>query len=114
MIKLLGKILLSLMFGLSVIKNLTGGFKGSVELVKKLKFIPLPELSVIIGMIIKGFGAYSIITGHYKKIALPLLIAFLILVMIIFNNPLKFPEKKWMFMALTGVLGGLLIIYSEN
>ena len=112
MLNLLGRILLSLMFALSVLKNLTGGFKGSVELVKSVK-VPLPELCVIIGMIIKGFGAYSLITNKHKNIALPLLIGFLLIVTVIFNNPIKKPEKKWMFMSLLGVMGGLLIVYDS-
>ena len=112
-IEKIGRILLASMFVMSVIKNLTGGFKGSVEYVKKTN-IPLPELLVIAAMIIKGFGSYSLITGKMEKIALPLLIGFLIIVTILFNNPIKNPEKKWMCMSLLGVLGGLLIVYDKS
>ena len=112
-INYLGKILLSSMFALSVLKNITGGFNGSVELVKKLKF-PFPVLSTIIAAFIKAFGAYSLLTGQYIKIALPLLIGFMILITILANNPITYPEKKWMFMSLLGVIGGLLIVYVEK
>ena len=112
-INYIGRLLLSSMFVLSVYKNLTGGFNSSVELVKKLKF-PLPVASTICAMIIKAFGAYSLMTGQYKNIALPLLIGFMILITILANNPISFPEKKWMFMSLLGVIGGLLIVYVEK
>ena len=77
----IGKLLLSVMFSLSVFKNLTGGFSGSVEYVKKLKF-PFPVLSTFFATLIKAFGAYALITGHMEHIALPLLIGFLILITI--------------------------------
>ena len=108
-----GKLLLSAMFAVSVFKNATGGFKGSVEYVKKLKF-PLPFWSTLVATLIKAFGAYSLITGHMEEIALPLLIGFLVLITILANNPFTYPDKKWMFMSLLGVIGGLLIVYSEQ
>ena len=108
----IGKILLSLMFALSVFNNINGGFKGSVEYVKILKF-PFPFLSTLIATLIKAFGVYSLLTGKFQKIALPLLIGFLILITILANNPIKYPEKKWMFMSLLGVIGGLLMVYSK-
>lgn len=110
LVTLIGRILLSSMFIMSVINNLTGGFKGSVAYVKSINF-PLPEVSVIGGMIIKSLGAYSLITGHLSQYILPLLIGFVILVTILFNNPLKKPDKLWKFMSLLGVIGGLLIVY---
>ena len=109
----IGKILLSAMFALSVFKNLTGGFKGSVEYVKILKF-PFPVLSTLLATLIKAFGVYSLLTGKMEYIALPLLIGFLILITILANNPISYPDKKWMFMSLLGVIGGLLIIYSKQ
>ena len=110
---LIGRILLSLMFLLSVFNNLTGGFKGSVEYVKKLKF-PLPVLSVIIALIIKFMGSVSLITKYKQKIILPFLIGFLILITLLANNPIQYPDKKWMFMNLLGVIGGLLIVYNNS
>ena len=110
---ILSRILLSLMYSVSVYKNLTGNFKNSIEYVKSINF-PLPKLSVIIGLLIKSFGVYSILTGHYTNIALPLLISFTILVTIMFNNPLKNPNKIWMFLALIGVIGGLLMVYNKD
>ena len=59
----IGKLLLSVMFSLSVFKNLTGGFSGSVEYVKKLKF-PFPVLSTLLATLIKAFGVYSLLTGR--------------------------------------------------
>lgn len=109
----IGRLLLSGMFAGSVFKNLTGGFKGSVEYVKVLKF-PFPFLSTLIATLIKALGAYALITGHMEEIALPLLIGFLILITILANNPITYPDKKWMFMSLLGVIGGLLIVYSEK
>ena len=109
----IGRLLLSAMFAMSVFKNATGGFKGSVEYVKVLKF-PFPFLSTLIATLIKAFGAYALITGHLEEVALPLLIAFLILITILANNPITYPDKKWMFMSLLGVIGGLLIVYSEK
>ena len=105
-----GKILLSLMFIISVYKNINGGFNGSVSYVKSINF-PLPMISVILGLIIKCFGVYSLLTGHYVNIALPLLIGFTILVTILFNNPIKNKDKYWMFFSLLGVIGGLAIVY---
>ena len=64
------------MFALSVFNNVTGGFKGSVEYVKVLKF-PFPVLSTLIATLIKAFGAYSLLTGKLERIALPLLLGFL-------------------------------------
>ncbi len=109
----LSKILLSLMFIVSVYKNITGGFKGSVAYVKSINF-PLPTLSVILGLIIKIFGVYSLLTGNYVNIALPLLIGFTILVTILFNNPLKHKDKFWMFFSLLGVIGGLGVVYDAE
>ena len=109
----IGKLLLSVMFSLSVFKNLTGGFAGSVELVKKLKF-PLPFLSTLVATLIKAFGAYALITGHMEHIALPLLIGFMTLITILANNPITYPDKKWMFFSLIGVIGGLMVVYSET
>ena len=106
----IARILLASMFALSVFKNLTGGFKGSVNYVKSINF-PLPEASVVGGMIIKSLGSYSLITGHLSEYALPLLIGFVILVTILFNNPFKDPKNLWSFMSLLGVIGGLLIIH---
>jgi len=106
----LGKLLLSLMFIVSVYKNITGGFKTSVSYVKSINF-PLPAISVILGLIIKIFGIYSLLTGNYINIALPLLIGFTILVTILFNNPLKHKDKFWMFFSLMGVIGGLGVVY---
>ena len=106
----LSKILLSLMFIVSIYKNLSGGFRQSVNYVKSVNF-PLPVLSVILGVIIKMFGVYSLLTGNYVNIALPLLIGFTVLVTILFNNPLKFKDKFWMFFSLLGVIGGLCLVY---
>ena len=106
----LAKILLSLMFIVSVYKNITGGFKSSVSYVKSINF-PLPTISVILGLLIKIFGVYSLLTGNYVNIALPLLIGFTILVTILFNNPLKHKDKIWMFFSLLGVIGGLGVVY---
>lgn len=104
----IGNVLLSLMYVLSVYENLNGGFKGSVSYVKSVKF-PFPVISVILGMCIKAFGAYSLITGKHTKVALPLLIGFTILVTFVFNM-----KKKWKLMALLGVIGGLINIYTNK
>ena len=107
------RVLLSLMYAVSVYKNLTGGFSNSVDYVKSVHF-PLPKLSVIGGILIKSFGVYSLLTGNYTKIALPLLISFTILVTVLFNNPIKSPKKLWMFFALLGVIGGLIMVYKQD
>ena len=109
----IGRILLASMFALSVFKNIfLGGFKGSVEYTKVLKF-PLPFISTAVALVIKALGAYSLITGYKQKVILPFLIGFLILITILANNPIQNPDKKWMFMALLGVIGGLLIVYNN-
>lgn len=112
-IEKIGRVLLSLMFALSVLKNITGGFNGSVEYVKKLNF-PLPVLSTFVALIIKALGAYSLITGYKEKIIIPFLIGFLVLITILANNPIQYPDKKWMFFSLWAVIGGLLIVYSNS
>ena len=112
-IEKIGRVLLSLMFALSVLKNITGGFNGSVEYVKKLNF-PLPVLSTLLALVIKGLGAFTLITGYKEKIILPFLIGFLLLITILANNPIQYPDKKWMFFSLLGVIGGLLIVYSKT
>ena len=112
-INFLARILLSSMFALSVFKNLTGNFGGSVKYVIS-KNLPFPELLVLSGMIIKALGAYSILTKKYTNIAIPLLILFMITVIIVFNNPIKNPDKLWKFMSLIGVVGGLLLIYESD
>ena len=53
-----------------------GKFLQSVKYVKSINF-PLATLSVIGGLIIKSFGAYSLITKQYVDYAIPLLIGFL-------------------------------------
>ena len=108
---ILGKTLLSLMFFFSVFTNLSGGFKDSVNRVESVYF-PFPTAAVIIGMIIKLLGSISLVTGFMKELLLPILIIFLILVTIIFNNPLKYKNKLWMFLSLLGNIGGLIICYS--
>ena len=112
-IERIGRICLSLMFLLSVGNNLAGGFKGSVGLVKKLKF-PLPTISTIIALIIKFVGSMSLIFGYKEKIILPFLIGFMILITLLANNPIQYPEKKYMFASLIGVIGGLLIVYNNS
>ena len=109
----IGRVCLSIMFLLSVGNNLTGGFQKSVNLVKKLNF-PLPVLSVIGGLIIKFLGSMSLIFGYKETIILPFLIGFLILITILANNPIQYPEKKYMFFTLIGVIGGLLIVYNNS
>lgn len=104
----IGNVLLSLMYVLSLYENLSGGFKGSVNYVETVKF-PFPVISVILGMCIKAFGAYSLITEKHTKIAIPLLICFTILVTFLFNM-----KKKWKFMALLGVIGGLINVYTNK
>ena len=108
----LSRILMSSMFGLSVFRNLTGHFTNSVKYVKSINF-PLPLLSVIMGMIIKTLGVYSLLTKKYVKYILPILIAFTILVTILFNNPIQYPDKFWMFFSLLGVIGGLINFYKN-
>ena len=112
---LISRVLMSLMFALSVFGNLfmSGKFAGSVNYVKSIGF-PLPVLSVIVGLLIKGFGAYSLITKKYVKYALPLLILFTVSVTILFNNPLKDKSKKWMFFTLVSVIGSLIQFYLKN
>tara|TARA_Y100000590_G_scaffold429841_1_gene542827 strand:- start:1586 stop:1945 length:360 start_codon:yes stop_codon:yes gene_type:complete len=112
---LITRILFSLMYGVSVYGNLfiPGKFNESINYVKSIGF-PLPKLSVICGLLIKGFGVYSILTTNYINYALPLLIGFTIMVTILFNNPVQFPEKKWMFFTLLAVIGGLIRLYNEN
>jgi len=110
---LLGRVLMSLMFGFSVFGNLTGKFSDSVAYVKSINF-PLPMVSVIGGLLIKSFGTYSLLTKQYVKCALPLLISFTLLVTVLFNNPIQYPEKKWMFFSLLAVIGGLINFYEKN
>lgn len=109
----LARILLSLMFGVSVYKNLTGGFSDSVKYVAS-KNLPNPNVLVALGMMIKGLGVYSILTGKYNNIALPLLIIFMITVLVLFNNPMKNPDKLWKAMSLIGVIGGLILVYKGS
>lgn len=113
-LNLLGRVLLSSMFVVSVYENLTGGFNGSVEFVKSAN-VPYPQLSVFLAVLLKAYGSHALLTGKNIVEALPLLMLFLILMMYMFNNPTKDPKLKWKFYGLCGTLGGLLIVYdSEN
>ena len=71
-------------------------------------------ISVIVGLLIKAFGTYSLLTKQYVDYAIPLLIGFTLLVTLLFNNPLKDKSKKWMFFTLLSVIGGLIQFYSQN
>lgn len=113
MLKFISKILLSLMFIISVIKNLTGGFSGSVKYIAS-KNLPLPTLLAIGGLIVKSLGVFSLLTGKLKKYFLPLLIVFMITVMIVFNNPIEDSKNLWKFLSLVGVVGGILYVLADN
>ena len=57
--------------------------------------------------------SYSLITNKHKKIAIPMLLVFLVSVIVVFNNPLLDESKLWMFLALLGVMGGLLLTLED-
>lgn len=108
--RFIARILLSLLFLVSIIKNITGGYKNSIKYAK-LNKIPYAELNVIMGLIIKTLGVISLISGLLMEYIIPLLIIYLIIVIIIFNNPLKQKDILWKFLSLLGVVGGLLLVY---
>ena len=111
-LKLVARLLLASMFVVSVSKSLMGGFPGSVEFVKS-KNLPFPMVLALAGLLIKAFGSYSLITNKHKKIAIPMLLVFLVSVIVVFNNPLLDESKLWMFLALLGVMGGLLLTLED-
>tara|TARA_B100001094_G_C18133657_1_gene773729 strand:- start:494 stop:838 length:345 start_codon:yes stop_codon:yes gene_type:complete len=112
-IDLLSRILLSLMFGVSAYKTLSSGFEGSINYVKSVNW-PMPELSVYLSFGLKLFVVYSLIMNKYLEYSIPLIILFLLIVMYLFNNPIKNPEKIWMFLSLCGFIGGLLLLYPNK
>ena len=105
----LARLLLASMFAVSAVNNITGGFSDSVQYVAS-KQLPFPTVLAGLGLIVKIIGSVSLITGQYMSLAVPLLLLFLVTVTVIFNNPLADPSKKWMFFALLGVMGGLLLL----
>ena len=109
-INFLSRFLLSLLFLVSGLKSATGTIEGSVNYVKSVNW-PYARLSVILSIILKLFVAYSILTNNYLEYSIPMAIIFLIIVMYLFNNPIKKPDKIWMFLSLCGLIGGLLLLY---
>jgi len=108
----LSRILLSILLIGSIAGNISQ-FPKSVNMVKNINF-PLPTLSVILGLVIKVLGIYSILTLRYIKYILPILISFIILVTILFNNPVNYPNKINLFFTLIGYIGGLIYFYLKN
>ena len=112
-INFISRFLLSLLFLVSGFKSVTGDLEGSVNYVKSVNW-PFARLSVILSIILKLFVGYSILTNNYIKYSIPMAIIFLIIVMYLFNNPITEPKKLWMFLSLCGLIGGLLLLYSNS
>ena len=111
-INLVARILLAAMFIFSAFNGVTGGFPGAVGYIKA-NGLPMPTVLAAAGLFAKAFGSFSLVTGKYEKYGIPILMLFVVIVLAVFNNPFQDPSKKWMALALLGVLGGLLLIYDD-
>ena len=110
---LLARVLLAAMFVVSAFKGLTGGLSGASGYIAS-KGLPFPTLLAVLGLVAKLFGSYSLVTGQYEEYGLPILMLFVVIVLVVFNNPFQDPSKMWMSLALLGVLGGLLLVYNKS
>lgn len=107
-VHLLGRVLLASMFFVSALMSGLDGLKGSTALIAS-KNLPFPFVLALLGFVAKLLGSVSLITNTYTQYGVPLLILFLIIVIVLFNNPVQDPSKKYMFSALVSVLGGLIL-----
>lgn len=110
---LIVRLLLAAMFVVSAFKGLTGGIGGATNYIKS-KGLPMPAVLAVAGLVAKIFGSYSLITGQYEEYGLPVLMLFVIIILVVFNNPFEDPSNMWMALALLGVLGGILSIYNNR
>lgn len=110
---LIVRLLLAAMFVVSAFKGLTGGIGGATSYIKS-KGLPMPAVLAVAGLVAKIFGSYSLITGQYEEYGLPILMLFVIVVLVVFNNPFTDSSNMWMALALLGVLGGILSVYNNR
>ncbi len=107
------RLLLAAMFVVSAFKGLTGGIGGATGYIKS-KGLPMPAVLAVAGLVAKIFGSYSLITGQYEEYGLPILMLFVIVILVVFNNPFTDSSNMWMALALLGVLGGILSVYNKR
>ena len=107
------RLLLAAMFVVSAFKGLTGGIGGATGYIKS-KGLPMPAVLAVAGLVAKIFGSYSLITGQYEEYGLPILMLFVIVILVVFNNPFTDSSNMWMALALLGVLGGILSVYNNR
>lgn len=112
---LIARLLLAAIFIVSAFKGLTGGLllPGATEYIKS-KGLPMPAVLAVAGLVAKIFGSYSLITGQYEEYGLPILMLFVIVILVVFNNPFTDSSNMWMALALLGVLGGILSVYNNR
>tara|TARA_B100000902_G_C27172428_1_gene844530 strand:- start:448 stop:795 length:348 start_codon:yes stop_codon:yes gene_type:complete len=110
---LMVRLLLAAMFVVSAFKGLTGGIGGATGYIKS-KGLPMPAVLAVAGLVAKIFGSYSLITGQYEEYGLPILMLFVIVILVVFNNPFTDSSNMWMALALLGVLGGILSVYNKR
>lgn len=106
--KLIGRVLLGLVFLLAGWMKLTG-FSALVSQLAQTGF-PLPVLSAVLAVIFEFGGALMLITGFHARIAAWMLIVFTAISTVVYHDPMSNQIQMMMFMKNIAIIGGLLYV----
>jgi putative oxidoreductase len=106
-LKLIGRILLGLVFLTAGWSKLTG-FAGLVGMLGQVGF-PLPTLFAVLAVVFEFGGAILLITGFHARTAAWALIVFTVIATAVFHDPSN-PQQLMMFEKNLAIIGGLLYV----
>lgn len=106
--KLIGRVLLGLVFLLAGWMKLTG-FSAFVGQLGQTGF-PLPSLFAVLAIIFEFGGALLLISGFHVRLAAWMLIIFTAIATVVYHDPMSNQVQMMMFMKNLAIIGGLLYV----
>ena len=105
--KLVGRLLLSLIFLLSFFKKISG-FEGTVQYMQAKGMTVLTEFWLIGAISLIGFGSFSLLLGWKMKWGGTALLVFLAAATLIFHTDFSQPGESVHFLKNVSIFGGIL------
>jgi putative oxidoreductase len=108
-IPLLGRVLLGLLFGMSVMGKFGPGCQSTQQYMASMG-MGATAFWLVIGIILELFGALSVILGVYSRLGAASLILFMVPVTFIFHTNFADQMETIQFMKNLSVTGGLILL----
>jgi putative oxidoreductase len=108
-IPLLGRVLLGLLFAMSVMGKFGPGFQSTQQYMASVG-MGATAFWLVIGIILELFGALSVILGVYPRLGAASLILFMVPVTFIFHTNFADQMETIQFMKNLSVTGGLILL----